>query len=84
VLSVLFLVAQSASALAPLLAGVAVHAWGGRTTILLFALTIAIAATAATVSRGVRTAVLPEDSVAAPAEPAPDPGKPDATARRTD
>jgi Na+/melibiose symporter-like transporter len=55
VLSVLFLVAQSASALAPVLAGVAVDAWGGPLTILLFAAVIAIAATAATVGRGVRT-----------------------------
>jgi MFS family permease len=69
VLSVLFMVAQSASALAPLLAGLAVDAWGGPLTILLFALIIAFAATAATVSHGVRTAILPEDGRPAPAQP---------------
>lgn len=55
VLSVIFLAAMSASAAAPLLAGVAVTAWGSRVTILLFAAAVAVAALTASTADGIRT-----------------------------
>jgi len=55
VLSVIFLAAMSASAAAPLLAGVFVTAWGSSTTILIFAAAVAVSALTATLAAGIRT-----------------------------
>jgi MFS family permease len=54
VISVILLVATSAAASAPILAGIWVTAWGGPATLLLFALAISIAGVAATFGTGVR------------------------------
>jgi predicted MFS family arabinose efflux permease len=67
VLSVIFLAAMSASAAAPLLAGVFVTAWGSPTAILIFAASVAVAALTATLSAGIRTMRPIEE--AAPAQP---------------
>ena len=54
VLSVIFLVAMSAAAAAPLLAGVVVTAWGSTAAILLFSASVAMAGLAAGVAPGIR------------------------------
>jgi MFS family permease len=64
VLSVIFMVAMSAAAAAPLLAGVLVTAFGSRTTVLFFAGAVSIAALAATLAPGIRT-MRPIEEVAA-------------------
>jgi MFS family permease len=55
VVSVVFLVATSAAAVAPLLAGLLIAAWGSPAAIVVLALSVAGAALAATLSRGIRT-----------------------------
>jgi len=55
VVSVIFLVATSVQAVAPLLAGVLIATWGSPTAIVVLALSVAGAALAATLSRGIRT-----------------------------
>jgi predicted MFS family arabinose efflux permease len=55
VLSVIFLAAMSATAAAPVLAGVFVTAWGPRTAVLIFAASVAVAALTATIAAGIRT-----------------------------
>ena len=55
VLSVVRLVAMSAAALAPLLSGFVIDAWGGPATILVFAAAIAGSGIAATLSRAIGT-----------------------------
>ncbi|MGX6604905.1 MFS transporter [Micromonosporaceae bacterium Da 78-11] len=55
VVSVIITVAMSASAAAPVLAGVFVTAWGGPTAILLFTAVVSVAAFTATFAAGVRT-----------------------------
>ena len=50
------MIASSAAAIAPLLAGGLIGAWGPVATALLFAGAVGAAAIAATVSRGIRTA----------------------------
>ena len=64
VLSVIFSVAMSAAAAAPLLAGVFVALWGGATGILIFAATVSAAALTATVSPAIRV-LRPLEEVAA-------------------
>ncbi|GAB1645811.1 MFS transporter [Krasilnikovia sp. MM14-A1259] len=54
VVSVIFFAATSASAAAPLLAGVLIAGWGSTAAVIVFSLTMAGAAIAATVSRGIR------------------------------
>jgi MFS family permease len=66
VLSVIFLGAMSAAAAAPILAGTVVAAWHGPAALLLFAAGVAVAAVAATVSRGIRT-MRPIEEAAVPA-----------------
>jgi MFS family permease len=53
VVSVVMLVATSAAALAPLLSGLVIDAWGGPATILVFAAAIGGSAIAATLSRAI-------------------------------
>jgi len=55
VISVVFLVATSVQAVAPLLAGLLISSWGSPAAIVVLASSAAVAALAATVSRGVRT-----------------------------
>jgi len=55
VVSVVIVVATSASAAAPLLAGVMITAWGSPASVLVFAAAVVGAAMAATVSRGIRS-----------------------------
>jgi MFS family permease len=55
VLSVIFLAAMSAAAVAPLLAGVFVTAFGSSVTILLFAAAVSTGALTASLSPGIRT-----------------------------
>ncbi|BCJ40041.1 putative drug antiporter protein precursor [Actinoplanes ianthinogenes] len=54
VLSVIFLAAGSASAAAPLLAGLLTTVWSGTATMLIFAAAVAVSAVVATVSHGLR------------------------------
>jgi MFS family permease len=65
VLSVIFLAAMSASAAAPLLAGVFVTTWGSARTILVFAASVAVAALTATLAAGIRT-MRPLEEAASP------------------
>ncbi len=55
VLSVIFLVAMSAAAVAPLLAGVLVTTWGPSAAILVFAASVAVGALIASLSPGIRS-----------------------------
>ncbi|MEV6602374.1 MFS transporter [Actinoplanes sp. NPDC051346] len=74
VVSVIFLVANSAAAAAPMLAGVFVATWGGPAAILCFAAAASISAIAATVGRGIREMrPLTEAEAEAEAEAAPAP-----------
>jgi hypothetical protein len=73
VVSVIFLVANSASAAAPLLAGLLVTAWSAGGAILLFAAAVAGSALVATFGRGLRDTpgpVSPASAGAAPDRPA--------------
>ncbi|BFU46232.1 MFS transporter [Krasilnikovia sp. MM14-A1004] len=54
VVSVIFFATSFASAAAPLLAGVLIAGWGSAVAVIVFSLTVAGAAVAATVSRGIR------------------------------
>ena len=54
VISVIFLVATSAAATAPVLAGVLIDAWGSPSAVLIFALAVSGAAIIATLGRGIR------------------------------
>ncbi|GAB1690237.1 MFS transporter [Krasilnikovia sp. M28-CT-15] len=54
VISVIFFATSFASAAAPLLAGVLIAGWGSVVAVIVFSLTVAGAAVAATVSRGIR------------------------------
>ena len=64
VLSVIFTVAMSAAAVAPLLAGLFATLWGGATGILIFAATVSVAALTATVTPAIRDLRPLEDVVA--------------------
>jgi MFS family permease len=55
VVSVVFLAATSASAAAPILAGVFVTIWGGAGAMLFFAAAVGLSAVAATIGKGLRT-----------------------------
>jgi hypothetical protein len=55
VVSVVFLVATSVQAVAPLLAGLLIASWGSPVAVVVLASSVAVAALAATVSRGIRT-----------------------------
>ncbi|WP_045741021.1 MFS transporter [Actinoplanes rectilineatus] len=55
VISVIFLFATSAAAVAPLLAGVLTSTWNATAATVLFAVAVMVSAVAATVSRGIRT-----------------------------
>ncbi|GIM96390.1 MFS transporter [Paractinoplanes toevensis] len=70
VLSVIFLSAMSASATAPLLAGVVVTSWGSRAALLMFAVAVTMSALTASLAAGIRD-MKPIDQVSAvwPARP---------------
>ncbi|GIF21238.1 MFS family permease [Actinoplanes tereljensis] len=70
VLSVIFLSAMSASATAPLLAGVVVSGWGSRAALLMFAVAVTVSALTASLAAGIRD-MKPIDEVSAawPARP---------------
>ncbi|MEU4425880.1 MFS transporter [Actinoplanes sp. NPDC024001] len=69
VVSVIFLVANSASAVAPLLAGLLVTTWSAAGAIVLFAAAVAASALAATFGRGLRTGDRPITPASAGATP---------------
>jgi MFS family permease len=55
VISVMFLVATSVQAVAPLLSGLLIASWGSPAAIVLLGASVGVAALAATLSRGIRT-----------------------------